>query len=287
MSDEPFSPKVNVSLSLFFWTLFALITLGWVLSCLSFFKDSQRSHRVGERLLFVGLVFQLVYAVASYIELGLDPFSSTAGLFLFGSLLVLTLYFVLDFYYTNQIFEVIFPPLTLFFLLLSDLVAHREIGTEGYLSSSPVFGKVILIFHASNLMVGYLLFAVACVTSIFYLYQEHQLKAKTLHLRGGKVPSLGYLDKLNYKVIAVGFLLVTFGLLSGVGMNLFANSGGMGVNLRQGLPVATWAIYAVFLLDRSIEGMRGKASAIWAISGFIVVALSFAYEISILLAKSA
>lgn len=274
-----------MSLSLLFWTLFFLIAMGWVLCSWSFFKDHEGAHRLGERLLFVGLVSQLAYAVASYIELNLDPFGSTAGLFLFASLLVLLLYFVLDFYFTNQIFEVIFPPLTLFFLLLSDVIAHQGIGTEGYLSSSPVFGKVILVFHASNLMVGYLLFAVACVTSIFYLYQEHLLKSKTLHLTGTKVPSLGYLDKLNHKVIAVGFLLVTFGLLSGVGMNLFANAGELSPSLRQLLPVATWAIYAVFLLDRSIKGLRGKSSAIWAISGFLVVALSFAYEISILLER--
>ena len=270
---------------LFFWSLFALIAFGWLLCLISFFREHEFTHRAGERILFVGLVSQLLYGVASYIELGIDPFGSLAGLFLFGSLLVLLLYFILDFYFTNQIFEVIFPPLTLFFLLLSDLIAHQVIGTQGYLSSSPVFGKVILVFHASNLMVGYLLFAVACVTSIFYLVQERKLKTKTLLLSGSKVPSLGYLDKLNYKVIAAGFLLVTFGLLSGVGMNLFAQSGQTQLSLRQGLPILTWGVYALFLLDRSIKGLKGSSSAIWAIAGFFVVAFSFAYEISILLSR--
>lgn len=264
-----------------------MIASGWVLCCISFFREMELAHRVGERLLFVGLVSQLVYGVASYIEEGLDPFANLAGLFLFGSLLVLLLYFVLDFYFTNPIFEVIFPPLTLFFLLLSDLIAHEGIETGGYLASSPVFGKVILVFHASNLMVGYLLFAVACATSIFYLFQERQLKNKTLHLSGNKGLSLGYLDKLNYKVIAVGFLLVTLGLLSGVGMNLFARAGQAELSLRQILPISTWGIYAVFLLDRSIKGLKGSSSAIWAIVGFLVVVFSFAYEISILLNRVA
>ncbi|OGG97591.1 MAG: hypothetical protein A2508_07670 [Candidatus Lambdaproteobacteria bacterium RIFOXYD12_FULL_49_8] len=269
-----------------FWLLFCLILTGWVLCCLSFFRDHEMAHRLGERLLFVGLVAQLIYAVASYIELNLDPFSNLAGIFLFGSLLVLTVYFILDFYFTNPIFEVIFPPLTLFFLLMSEVIAQQGIGIERFLASSPVFGKVILVFHASNLMLGYLLFAVACVTSILYLHQERLLKQKKLHLSVGKVPSLGYLDKLNYKVIAIGFLLVTFGLLSGVGMNLFAKAGQAQLSLRQLLPIATWAVYALFLFDRSRMGLRGKSSAIWAISGFVVVALSFTYEISILINRA-
>jgi len=270
---------------LFFWCLFSLIFAGWTLCLISFFRDNKPIHRAGERILFVGLVSQLLFAVANYIEQGIDPFSSLAGLFLFGSLLVLLLYFILDFYFTNQIFEVIFPPLTLFFLLLAELLAHQGIGTQGYLDSSPVFGRVILVFHASNLMVGYLLFAVGCGTSIFYLSQERKLKAKTLHLSATKVPSLGYLDKLNYKVIAAGFLFVTFGLLSGVGMNLFAQSGMGQLSLRQGLPLLTWGVYAVFLLDRSIKGLKGSSSAIWAISGFVVVIFSFSYEIYILLSR--
>jgi len=270
---------------LFFWCLFTLIFLGWALCSVSFFRENKTIHRVGERILFVGLVSQLLFGVASYIEQGIDPLSSLAGLFLFGSLLVLVLYFFLDFYFTNQIFEVIFPPLTLFFLLLSELLVHQGIGTQGYLDSSPVFGKVILVFHASNLMIGYLLFAVGCGTSIFYLSQERKLKAKTLHLGGNKVPSLGYLDKLNYKVIAAGFIFVTFGLLSGVGMNLFAQSGSAQLSLRQGLPLMTWGVYAVFLLDRSIKGLKGSSSAIWAIAGFMVVVFSFVYEITILLSR--
>ncbi len=271
-----------MNLSYLFWLVVFLIFSGWLLSAVAFYKLKERWHALGERLLFSGLAAQLLYIVAAYIELDLTPFKNLAGLFLFGSLLVLLLYFLLDFFFANPIFEVIFPPLTLFFMLLSMLLTSQWIQAETFLEEIPVFGHFILSIHAGLTMLGYLLFGVASMTSIYFLVAERQIKAKTIHLIDSKGPSLGFLDRLNHGVIATGFVFITVGLLVGITMKVLTHAAPPELNLRQGLPLLTWLVYAGFLLDRSIQGLSLKTAALWAIGGFFVVMASFAYEIHLL-----
>jgi len=272
-----------VNLTLLFWLDASLIFLAWLLCVLAFYRQHHGIHHYGERLLFLGLTLQLLYIVAAHVELGLNPFDSLAGLFLFGSLLVLLVYFTLDFYFSNRIFEVIFPPLTLFCMMLSLLLAGQDIATSGFLLGAPVFGKLILVVHAGLTMLGYLLFGVACLTSIYFLREESLIKQHSIHLMRNKGPSLGFLDRLNHGVIATGFLAITIGLLVGIAMKIITHEGANALSWRQGLPFAAWAVYAGFLLDRSLQGLSLKSSALWAICGFFVVAASFAYEINYLL----
>ena len=269
-----------------FWVLCGIYLGGWFFCSIAFYKDKHKIHDIGERLLFIGLALHLFFMVGGYIELDIFPFETTSGLILFLSLLIILIYFIVDFYFPNEIFELIFPPITLFFLLLSRIISNQAFNTSDFLDTMPVFGKLILYAHGSFSMIGYILFGVACLTSIFFLYQEKQIKNKTLHLRDAKVPSLGFLDSLNYKVIATGFIFLTVALLLGTIMKVVIHMEHPEISLRQILPLITWLIYAIFLLDRSIRGLRGKISAIWAISGFVFSVGSFIYEISLIVSKS-
>lgn len=233
-----------------------------------------------------GLAAQLIYMLLDLISAGEFLFDSLAGLFLFLSFFTILIFIILDFKFPNQIFKIIFPPVSIFFLILSITISDQAIIVKEFLDKSPVFGKSMLIVHASSAMLGYLLFGVACLTSMFYLYQENKIKKKTLLLKNEKVPSLGFLDKLNYKVIAVGFLFLSIGLLLGINMKVIATNGQVSFSLRQLLPVATWLIYASFLIDRFINGLRGKITPMWAIAGFLAAVTSFAYEVSLLIQRS-
>lgn len=272
--------------NILFWALSGTYLGGWIFCNIAFYKNKSKIHDIGERLLLLGLGLHLFYIVGGYIELDIFPFETTAGLILFLSLLITLVYFIVDFYFPNEIFELIFPPISLFFLFLSKIISDHSFATADVLETMPVFGKLILYAHGSFSMIGYILFGVACLTSIFYLYQERQIKNKTLHLRDAKVPSLGFLDSLNYKVIATGFIFLTVALLLGSIMKVVVHMSHPELSLRQILPLFTWAIYAIFLLDRSIRGLRGKISAIWAIAGFIFSVVSFIYEISLIITKS-
>jgi len=276
-----------VNFTLLFWTICGIYSAGWLFCGLSFFSNTTQNKPWGERLLFLGMGFQIFFIIAEYIELGNSIFDSLSGLFLFLSLLIIVIFFILDFTYPNQIFKIVFPPLVIFFLILSVAIYDQAIIAHGFLNKSPVFGKFLLYVHASCSMLGYLLFGVGCLTSIFFLYQEKKIKNKTLILQNVKVPSLGFLDTLNYKVITAGFLFLTVGILLGINMKIISSGGhvNLDVSLRQILPISTWTVYAIFLVDRFVNGLRGKTTAIWAITGFCVAIGSFAYEISLLIQR--
>ena len=210
---------------------------------------------------------------------------SLSALFLFLSLLIVIVFFILTFSFPNEIFKLVIPPFVIFFLILSVTISHQAIFAHDFLNKSPVFGKFMLYTHASCAMLGYLLFGVSCLTSIFFLYQENQIKNKTLLLKSVNVPSLGFLDTLNYKIITAGFLFLTVGILLGINMKIISTGGHPNISLRQILPVLTWAIYAIFLVDRFIYGLRGKITAMWAIVGFTAAVTSFTYEIFLLIQR--
>jgi ABC-type uncharacterized transport system permease subunit len=274
-----------VNFTILFWGLFGVYATGWLFCVLSFFRNMDKVRVWGERILFFGLFFQIFIIVVTYIQLEGFLFDSLSGLLLFLSLLMIVIYFILNRYFSNQIFAIVFPPVTLFFLALSILVSDQAIIAKAFLDKSPVFGRYFLYIHASFSMIGYLLFGVACLTSIFFMYQEKQIKNKTLLLKKVRVPSLGFLDALNYKVITAGFIFLTIGLLVGINMKIVSAGGFPETSLRQVLPIVTWAIYAFFLVDRFINGLRGQITAIWSIMGFLAAVVSFIYEISFLIEK--
>ena len=275
-----------MNLSALFSLVFGIYALGWLVCCLSFFSNEKYGDKWGERLLLLGLAVQILYIGMDYLASGDFLFDSLSGLFLFLSFFTIAIFSILDKKFPNQIFKIIFPPVGIFFLVLSVTISDQAIVAKQFLDRSTTFGKFMLISHASCAMLGYLLFGVACLTSMFYLYQEDKIKSKKLLLQNVKVPSLGFLDKLNYKVITVGFLFLSVGILLGINMKIVASNGEIAFSLRQAFPVATWAIYALFLIDRFINGLRGKVTAMWSIVGFLAAITSFAYEVSLLIERS-
>lgn len=271
-----------MNLANLFWSTSGLYILGWFICNLSFFHIRKNWHKVGELALFTGLVLHVIYIGIQFFRPNSSTFLTTAGILLFASLLTIIIYFILDYLYRKEIFEIIFPPLTLFFLLLSSLIANQILLVPQFITLSPMVGKFMIFIHASFSLIGYLLFGVACLTSIFFLKLEQKIKNKTLSLQDIKVPSLGFLDRLNHRVITSGFLFLTVGLLVGITLNLIVKQGFTSINLRLIFPIVTWGFYAFILFDRSIRGLSGKYTATWSIIGFIAAAFSFVYEMIVL-----
>ncbi|MBU2646575.1 cytochrome c biogenesis protein CcsA [bacterium] len=273
-------------MDLLFWSLCGTYFVGWVFCCLSYFRVKQQVSVWGRRFLILGFCLQLIFIVTGYGELKTVLFNSLSGLLIFLSLLLILVMFILNFYFPEQIFELIFPPLTIFFLLLSILIADQPVVTQEFLERSTLMGRSLLVVHGSFSMLGYLLFGVACLTSGFFLFQEKRIKNKTLLLKKVKFPSLGLLDTIIFKMVVAGFLFLTVGLLLGINLSILTTQGAPKISLRQLLPVFTWSVYAILLISRSAIGIRGRNSAIWSMIGFLVAVISFVYEIALLMQQS-
>ncbi len=256
---------------------------GWWLCVISFFRDKKGFHRAGEFVLSSSLLVHLLYTGISFSQPEFSPFYTVAGILQVLSVLIMIIYLYLDYSYGKEIFELIFPPLTVFFLMLSNLLIHQTLVNLQFISDSTFMSKAMLFVHAFCSMLGYSLFGGACLASIFFLFQEKKIKTKKLHLTDANLPSLGFLDRLNYRMVSSGFLFLTIGLLMGVSMRLIVSGKYEGVTPRQLIPLMTWLFYALILFDRSVRGLRGKTTAIWAILGFSAALISFVYEMHVLI----
>jgi cytochrome c-type biogenesis protein CcsB len=108
-----------------------------------------------------------------------------------------------------------------------------------------------------------------------YLIQERHVKSKHLSGLFQRLPSLQALDEINYRLISLGFPLLTLAIITGA---IWANTA-WGKPL-QGDPkevwsLITWLIYALVLHLRITVGWRGKKTAILSIIGFLIVIFTF------------
>ena len=107
-----------------------------------------------------------------------------------------------------------------------------------------------LEFHAAFSVLSFGAFALAGLAGGMYLWQERQLKTHRLRSIFFELPPIADLGTLNHRLLAVGFVLLSLGLVAGVGMGV-----------PDTWPHLVWAV------------------VVWAIYGFLVQARWGAWRI--------
>jgi ABC-type uncharacterized transport system permease subunit len=127
--------------------------------------------------------------------------------------------------------------------------------------------------HAHVLLAaaGFSALAVASVAGLGYLLKERALKSK--RGRGVELPSLESLDRLGYLGLAIGFPLLTLGVITGFG---WVQAQGSSLWTRHAtLSLIAWIVYFVPVASRLVQGRRGHGTARFLVFGFLVLALSY------------
>ena len=157
-----------------------------------------------------------------------------------------------------------------FILMLSSSILPREIRPL-----SPALQSYWLGIHAFLAFLGNAAFAVAFGTGIMYLLQEHYLKSKHLSGLFQRLPSIQVLDEINYKMINLGFPLLTLAIITGALWSESAWGNYWRWDPKEVWSMITWFIYALVLHVRLTAGWRGKRAAVLSIIGFSVVLFTF------------
>ncbi len=108
-------------------------------------------------------------------------------------------------------------------------------------------GEVVnpwLEFHAAFSVLSFGAFALAGLAGGMYLWQERQLKTHRLRSIFFQLPPIADLGKLNHRLLAVGFVLLTLGLVAGAGM------GAPNTWPHLVWAVVVWAIYGFLVQAR-------------------------------------
>lgn len=124
--------------------------------------------------------------------------------------------------------------------------------------------------HAHVLLAsaGLSLLGIASLAGLFFLIEHRRLKAKRPVAHGLRLPSLEALDRVNLVALAVGFPLLTLGLLTGMawlrGMQGVLWSG----THHEIFTVVSWAIYAGLVAARFVGHQGARQAAASAVAGF-------------------
>jgi len=129
--------------------------------------------------------------------------------------------------------------------------------------------------HIVISLLAYSLLSIAVLQSVMLLLQERYLRA---HRAGGflsTLPPLEAMERLMFRMIAVGFALLTITVISGV----FFSEAIFGQPLRFThhvvLSLLAWAVFAVLLIGRWRLGWRGRQAVRWTLAGFSLLALAY------------
>ena len=140
-------------------------------------------------------------------------------------------------------------------------------------SIPPVLRSNWIYIHTPLVFIGYAALFIAFAAAIMYLIQERALKSKHPVRFYNWLPSLDICDDLAYRALAIGFPLITLGIITGA---LWAQGAGF-VWARDAKVVfsfLTWLVYLLLIFYR-LTGWRGRKAAYLSIVGFIGVLVTF------------
>jgi cytochrome c-type biogenesis protein CcsB len=133
-----------------------------------------------------------------------------------------------------------------------------------------------LPIHVTFALLGYALFVLAAIVSLVYLVYERRLKAKRPLLPGdGSTPSLEKLDRINYRLLGWGFLMLSLAIITGA---LWADATWghfWSWDPAESWTLVIWFLYAGLLESRLAAGWRGRRAATLTIAVFTVLVGSF------------
>jgi len=138
----------------------------------------------------------------------------------------------------------------------------------------PALQSNWLLTHVITCFLGYAGFALSFCLSIMYLIKRLDGPEKeNVFLK--LIPRTGILDELSYQMVAIGFLMLTLGIITGAVWAHSAWGSYWSWDPKETWSLITWLVYAAMLHSRMIIGWRGKRLAILSIIGFACVLFTY------------
>lgn len=127
--------------------------------------------------------------------------------------------------------------------------------------------------HIFTSLIAYSILTLAALHSLLLALQIRQLHDHKPNILVRTLPPLQDMESLLFKVIALGWVLLSFSLISGFLYldDLFAQH----VAHKTILSVAAWLVFAILLYGHWQYGWRGKKAIRWTLVGFLILMLAF------------
>lgn len=246
-------------------TLFTLTALLYAVASALFLvllvRGNEKSGSWATRALAGAVILHLTYVLDEWLVLGRRPLADTHGTLSTLSLLLVVAFLLATLRYRIKVLGAFITPITLLFLLGA--------GFAGSVGPVPAgVRSALLPVHVSLNVLGIVAFGLAFATAVGYMIQERQLRRKNLSGVFQRLPALDVLDTLGFRLIVVGFPLLTLGIVTGTVWAVRMDAERSVISAAQGFALLTWLVFAAVLVLRGAVGWRGRRAAIGTIMGF-------------------
>jgi len=137
-------------------------------------------------------------------------------------------------------------------------------------TDAPLFRAHMLVAFAA-----YSLFTIAALHAVLIaLAEKHLHKAVPPQALTG-LPPLLTLEKLLFRMIQAGFVLLTLTVISGVGFSESVFGYPVPFNHKTVFGITSWLIFAALLIGRKVYGWRGRTAIYWTLAGFTTLLLAY------------
>lgn len=142
-------------------------------------------------------------------------------------------------------------------------------------NQSPAFG-----WHVAVAVLAYSTLTIAAFHAVLMALQEARLHTR---VAGGgwfgsaldQLPALLTMEKLLFRVIWIGFILLSLTVLSGVVFSEQLFGSALRFDHKSVFALLSWLLFAALLAGRRFQGWRGKTALRFTLAGFATLALAY------------
>lgn len=224
-------------------------------------RGSERAGHWAQWFLVGAAVFHLVFLGADWAVAGNPPIGDIHRTLSLASLLSVVVYLIAGMRLRITVLGGFIAPVTLLFLFGAGLgrsVDHVPSEVRSFL----------LPLHIAVNVLGVAAFNFAFAAAFAYLIQEGLLRRKKLGGLFQRLPALDVLDALSFRLVTIGFSLLTIGIITGALWAVRIDANVPIFTTTQVLALLAWLVFAGVLLLRVAAGWRGRRAAIGTMVGY-------------------
>ncbi len=152
------------------------------------------------------------------------------------------------------------------------LIGYAAMQSREVRELMPALRSNWLAIHVSTAIISYGAFGVSFAVSLMFLLRRR--------MQGNSfweehIPQEQKLDLISYRAASLGFLFLTFVIVTGAIWAERAWGSYWAWDPKETWSLITWIIYAIYLHLRLSRGWKGKAAAVFAVAGFICVIFTY------------
>ena len=248
----------------------ALYSVGLLHAILTLVRKKEHLFRIALGAFALGAVFHFVSIIEEGIVNNRCPITNFYETLSMCAFLIVVLYLFVHWRYKLESLSVFIFPLIFVMAMVATM------GNPVSAWSSPIVRNTWLTVHIVLVLLGIAALLLTAVASVLYLFQERELKAKKPRKFYYRLPALGTLDDLISKSMALGFVLMTLGVIAGSTWGFIELKTAWISQPKIAISFFTWGIYMALVLLRTTAGWRGRKAAIMTVTVLGFSALTWA-----------